>query len=59
MDQRSAEEQIFNLQKKIDTYLRAGDVAEVSRLQQRISQLQREHGAVKGAGRDEHDDRTA
>lgn len=49
IDRQSAEEEIFALRKKIDTYARAGDVSEVARLQIAISHLQEMHGATKGA----------
>lgn len=50
-DRHSAEEEIFALRKRIDLYMRAGDVSEVSRLQVMIADLQRKHGAVTGADR--------
>ena len=51
-DQRqSAEEEIFALRKKIDLHAVAGDVSEVSRLQLKISHLQRKFGAVAGRKR--------
>jgi hypothetical protein len=50
-DRQSAEEEIFALRKKIDTYLRAGDVDEVARLQLEISEIQQKSGATKGAER--------
>jgi hypothetical protein len=56
---QSAEAEIFSLRKKVDQFAAAGDVAEVSRLQIRISDLQRKHGAMTGRGKDENDDRTA
>jgi outer membrane protein TolC len=55
---QSAEEEIFALRKKIDQYAAAGDVAEVSRLQLKISELQQKHGAVTGVEREENE-RTA
>jgi hypothetical protein len=58
-DRQSAEEEIFALRKKIDMYVRAGDMAEVSRLQFQISQLQQKHGAVKGAKKENDNERTA
>lgn len=56
--QRSAEEEVFALRKRIDKYAAAGDTDEVSRLQLTISELQRKHGAVTGIER-KPDDRTA
>lgn len=53
-----AEDEIFALRKKIDSYAAAGDVAEVSSLQLKISELQRKHGAVTGVEREDND-RTA
>ena len=55
-DRQSAEEEIFALRKKIDLYMLAGDMSEVSRLQLQISQLQRKYGAVKGAGKEKDND---
>ncbi len=54
----NAENEIFALTKKIDVYLRVGDMAEVSRLQLQISQLQQKYGATKGRGREDNADRT-
>jgi hypothetical protein len=56
---REAAVEVFNLTKKIDQYARAGDVAEVARLQLQISELQRKHGAMTGIGKDENDERSA
>jgi hypothetical protein len=58
-DRQSAEEKIFGLRKKIDNYAAVGDADEVSRLQLKISELQKNHGAVTGKGKDENDERTA
>jgi outer membrane protein TolC len=55
---QSAEEEIFALRKKIDQHAAAGDVAEVSRLQLEISELQQKHGAVTGVERKDNE-RTA
>jgi hypothetical protein len=57
-DRQSAEEEIFALRKRIDTYIRVGDMAEVSRLQLEISHLQQKYGAVNGAEMKDND-RTA
>ena len=56
---REAAEEVFNLTKKIDRCAAAGDVAEVSRLQLKISELQQKSGVTTGIGKDENDDRTA
>lgn len=48
---QKGEEEIFALRKQIDAYLRVGDTAEVERLRVKISELQKTHGAVKGADR--------
>ena len=56
---REAAEEVFNLTKKIDQYARAGNVAEVARLQLEISELQQQHGAMTGIGKDENEDRSA
>jgi hypothetical protein len=57
-DPQSAEEEIFALRKKIDLYMRVGDMSEISRLQLQILQLQQQHGAVKGAVRKKDNDST-
>jgi hypothetical protein len=57
-DRQSAEEEIFTLRKKVDQYAAAGDADEVSRLQLKISELQRKHGAVTGVEREDNE-RTA
>ena len=56
---QSAAEEVFNLRKRIDKHLRAGDTDEVSRLQLQISELQQKHGVTTGIGKDENEDRTA
>ena len=53
-DRQSAEEEIFALRKKIDLYMRAGDMSEVSRLQTEIASLQQKYGAVTGIERKSH-----
>jgi hypothetical protein len=58
-DRQSAEAEIFALRKRIDAYLRAGDVCEVHRLQVRISELQRNYGCTTGRGKENDNDRTA
>ena len=57
-DRQSAEEEIFALRKRINSYAEAGDADEVARLQLEISELQTKYGAVTGAGRRD-DERTA
>ena len=56
---REAAEEVFNLTKKIGSSLRAGDVAEVARIQSKISEIQQASGVTTGIGKDENDDRTA
>jgi len=58
-ERRLIENEIFELRQKIDKHLRAGDTEEVVRLQNAISDLQKNCGVVKGRGKGEHDDRTA
>lgn len=50
MNKQDAEEKIFALRKRLDLYAQAGNAAEVTRLQARISELQQRFGAVKGVG---------
>jgi hypothetical protein len=57
-DRQSAEDQIFALRRKVDSYAAVGDQAEVSRIQLQISELQQKHGAVTGTRR-KKDERTA
>ena len=58
MNKSEAESMIFNLRKKADLFLQAGDTDKFNRIQATIGHLQELYGAVKGAGR-KNDDRTA
>ena len=53
---QSAEDQVFALRKKIDTFAAVGDSHEVSVLQLEISRIQKKYGVVTGTRRksDEH-----
>jgi hypothetical protein len=53
-DRQSAEEEIFALRQRINSFARVGDVAEVSRLQTLIASLQQKYGAVTGIERKSH-----
>jgi len=56
---RDAENTIFDLRKKADLFLQAGNIEAFNRIQITISHLQEVYGAVKGAGRKEDNERTA
>jgi hypothetical protein len=55
---QEAEQEIFELRKKADLYLQAGDTEEFNRIQTTISELQREHAVFSGVKR-KNDERTA
>jgi hypothetical protein len=52
---RDAENTIFDLRKKADLFLQAGNTGEFARIQNTISHLQELYGAVKGAERKNND----
>jgi hypothetical protein len=50
---------IFNLRKKADLYLQAGDTEEYNRILTTISDLQKTTGVTKGRGKGNDNARTA
>ena len=54
----AAEATVFQLQRKIDRYLAAGDVEEVNHLQLRIAELQQKYGATHGTRKGQDNDPT-
>jgi hypothetical protein len=56
MDTRDAENTIFDLRKKADLYLQAGAVDAFNLVQDQIVELQKQTGAVKGAGKEMDND---
>lgn len=57
MTKAEAEHEVFNLLKKANMYLLAGDAEELKRIQLRCSELQREYGVTSGRGKGEDYDR--
>jgi hypothetical protein len=55
----NAENTIFNLRKKADLYLQAGDIEEYNRILTTISDLQKTTGVTKGWGKENDNARTA
>lgn len=58
-EREAAENEIFRLQQKADTYLQVGDVEGFTRLRILISHLQEITGAVKGVEGKKGNDRAA
>jgi hypothetical protein len=56
MNKAEAENEIYDLMKRVNRYLMAGDLEEVNRIQLEISNLQRKYGAVNGRGKEEEND---
>ena len=50
-EREDAENMIFSLMRKVDLYLRAGDMAEVDKIQRTIAHLQRIYGVTSGVNR--------
>jgi len=50
LSEREAENTIFDLRKKADLFLQAGNTEEFDRIQITIGHLQKIYGAVKGRG---------
>jgi hypothetical protein len=56
---RDTENTIFDLRKKADLELQAGNIEAFQRIQTTIADLQKTTGAVKGVGKETDNDRIA